>query len=78
MRNLTTKKLIETKTIIETNLRIIERGLKEFDKTYYYLGDFINFEEVIDAFTDKVEETIEDLKNKLVEVDIILDERKTH
>ena len=76
MRNLTNTQLNEMKLVLETNLAIMKRGLKEFDNTYLYIGEFEDFEDVSRAFTDKIESTISELKDKLVEISIILDERQ--
>ena len=76
MRNLTNTQLNEMKLVLETNLAIMKRGLKEFDNTYLYIGEFEDFNGVTKAFTDKIESTISELKDKLVEISIILDERQ--
>ena len=76
MRNLTNTQLNEMKLVLETNLASMKRGLKEFDNTYLYIGEFEDFNGVTKAFTDKIESTISELKDKLVEISIILDERQ--
>ena len=76
MRNLSNTQLNEMKLVLESNLAIIKRGLKEFDKTYLYIGEFEDFEDVSRAFTDKIESTISYIKGQLVEISIIFDERK--